>query len=209
MTPPAVARAAADSLEAERIDRYGDPLPPGALMRLGTVRFRHGGLGIHDAAYSPDGKILATAGESGKIHLWEAATGKQIALLEGEKNTMLLSLAFSPDGKTLASGGMGFDLATRDFTRQPTKSTLRDVAMRARPLSILNDHDDAGNRHVFRGNSAFSPDGKWLAAAYDQWIPPLGGCYGEESAADTQLELSSVIALAFSPRWSHAGLERA
>ena len=165
-------------------------------MQLGTVRFRHGGLGIHDAAYSPDGKILATAGESGKIHLWEAATGKQIALLEGEKNTMLLSLAFSPDGKTLASGGRGFDWRCVTSPDSP-RSRRFGMWPSARPLSILNDHDDAGNLHVFRGTPPF-------LRMVNGWplLTTSGSASGRllrrRSAAD-QLELSSVIALAFSP----------
>jgi WD40 repeat protein len=50
--------------------------------------------------YSPDGKILASAG-TGTVRLWEVGTGKQIHALEGLKHERR-SAAFSADGKTLA-----------------------------------------------------------------------------------------------------------
>jgi WD40 repeat protein len=89
---------------AEKADRFGDPLPPGAIARLGTIRFRHSGW-IRALALAPGGKVVASADDN-SIRLWEVATGKELRRLEGHEGR-IYSLAFSPDGKTLASGGQG------------------------------------------------------------------------------------------------------
>jgi WD40 repeat protein len=51
-------------------------------MRLGSLRFYHGQV-IHALAFSPDGKWVASAGSSGVIYVWNAATGKAIQTLRG------------------------------------------------------------------------------------------------------------------------------
>jgi WD40 repeat protein len=86
---------------AARTDLQGDALPERALARLGTVRWRMGGL-FFACAYSPDGKTLAAASADHKVSLFDAATGKLIRQLRGHQS-VVTSIAYSPDG-TLASG---------------------------------------------------------------------------------------------------------
>ncbi|MCE9534767.1 MAG: PQQ-like beta-propeller repeat protein [Planctomycetes bacterium] len=88
--------------EPARLDRFGDPLPNGAIHRLGTTRFRpaspHG-----QFALSPNGKVFAT-GESRDVSLWDAETGKPLwsSRLPGEMKCD--RLMFSPDGQKPAPG---------------------------------------------------------------------------------------------------------
>jgi WD40 repeat protein len=58
---------------------------------------------IHRLAYSPDGKILATASMDKTAKLWDAASGKVLATLKGHTKAVKC-VAFSPDGKLLATG---------------------------------------------------------------------------------------------------------
>jgi WD40 repeat protein len=86
-----------------KVDRFGDPLPPGALFRLGTERFRH--QYVSRLVYSPDGRILASITgpryadrpEQQYATLWDAASGKKLHHL-----VAVGYLVFAPDGQTLA-----------------------------------------------------------------------------------------------------------
>ncbi|HZY84554.1 MAG TPA: sigma-70 family RNA polymerase sigma factor [Gemmataceae bacterium] len=100
----AEAPAAADQAPRAGTDRYGDPLPPGALLRLGTVRFRHG-LGVYSVAYSPDGRLIASTGGDGAVRLWDAATGRLVREVTRRPQREATFAVFSPDGTLLACGG--------------------------------------------------------------------------------------------------------
>jgi WD40 repeat protein len=97
------------------VDLYGDPLPEGAVVRLGSVRMRHAGL--VDFALLPDGTTAVTVGHDQMVRWWDLGTGRQTkAVRLPAESSYPSSLAISADGTTVAvqlSGQVTFyDAAT-------------------------------------------------------------------------------------------------
>jgi WD40 repeat protein len=72
----------------------------------------------------PDGSCLATA-RDGTARLWDAASGKQLAVLQGHTD-FVRSIAFSPDGSRLAT-------ASDDRTARLWDAADRKQLPRTRP----------------------------------------------------------------------------
>lgn len=127
-----------------RTDRRGDPLPAGAIARLGSARLRHAGA-IGSLAFAPDGKWLATGGYDEALYLWNARTGRELrrfAAIEGQ----VYAVAFAPGGRLLAASG------GHNTIHLWEPDTGREVRR-------LSGHQFG----VFA--LAFSPDGRRLASA--------------------------------------------
>jgi WD40 repeat protein len=97
---------------------------------------------IRAMAFSPDGKLLASASEGSPTWLWEIATGKVLRrFLDDPKKGRLFyslyvrSLAFSPDGKILATGCADHSLYLWEATGGPWRecSSARMGSASSRP----------------------------------------------------------------------------
>jgi len=98
------------------------------------------------AAFSPDGRILATAVD-GSIALWNTATRRQIGTPMTAGPGPAYAVAFSPDGRTLATAGADGTARLWDMATQLQIGT---------PMT-------AGPDPLYA--VAFSPDGRTLATA--------------------------------------------
>ena len=84
---------------APLVDALGDPLPPGAVARLGTNRLHHGE-NLQRVLVSPDGRHILSQGNR-TWKLWEADTGKELPVAGG-KYPPAAVLAGGPAGRGLA-----------------------------------------------------------------------------------------------------------
>ena len=126
------------------VDRHGDPLPDGALARLGTVRLRHGDI-ISGAVFSGDGKSIIASDFGSGVHVWDVAEGREVRRFF-RNDQYCNCLAMSPDGRTLA-------VALGDLTiRLCDPTTGREIG------SLPKERD---RLHYL----VFSPDGSLLATA--------------------------------------------
>lgn len=91
-------RAPAAEPKQPRLDRFGDPLPSGAVRRFGTLRFRH--VYLRDLAFTPDGKQLIASGSGSPLVVFDAATGRRLRTV-GPSNCSG-NFALSPDWKRAA-----------------------------------------------------------------------------------------------------------
>jgi WD40 repeat protein len=130
-----------------RTDLYGDPLPDGAVARLGTAHWRYSAA-VRGLVFSPDGKTIAAV--SGRIpRLCDAATGKELRRFVGHESTADCVLFF-PDGKTLVTAGADGTIC------------LWDVATGKELRRIVNPSSGKAVAGVMA--LALAPDGKRLAS---------------------------------------------
>jgi WD40 repeat protein len=161
---------------------YGVPLPAGALVRCGMHREQnHGQAGR--IAFSPDGRLLATA-NGPVVFVWDVAAGRAIGRFVGH-TAPVLALGFTAGGKELVSFGddtlRTWDPATGKELRQvavPTSGnepravfSTDDRTLAVTGVSLVRLWDVAAGKEaaVLRGTQAeglaFSADGKTLATA--------------------------------------------
>ncbi|MBN2499010.1 MAG: PQQ-binding-like beta-propeller repeat protein [Deltaproteobacteria bacterium] len=164
------------SWKGEKRDAGGDALPPGVDSRLGSARFLHAG-GVGDAAFSPDGKRIATGAGDRRVRVWEAASGKLLLDLPGHRQGVD-AVAFSADGRRLLSASyLGhsvrlWDAGTGELLWEQDKGE-----------TSVHDYEPV--------SAALTPDGRTVALNRDHEIvlydvasgeerSRLAGCKGEE-----------------------------
>src|SRR5262249_53190154 len=125
------------------VDRHGDPLPPGAIARLGTVRWRHGGTASF-VTFTSDGKQLLSAGADDRVRLWDLATGKEVGQfkLTPHRSTGDVPLALSADGRTLVSCVDNEPVRVWDVSTGKEVGPLKESP----PAAVLLALDSAGKR---------------------------------------------------------------
>ena len=108
------------------------------------------------AVFSRNGRLVVTASGDFDARVWEAASGKQVAVLHGHR-AEVLSAAFDPDGRRVVT-------ASADGTARVWETVS------GRQLAVLRVH--ANTRDAGLAGSAgwvdsavFSPDGSLIVAA--------------------------------------------
>ncbi len=119
-------------------------------------------------AGSPDGRLLVGGGNDNRVRIWETATGKVQAILEGQKGKVAAA-AFSPDSAVVASAS--------DVDGMVWLWRIRD----REPILVIPEAADACTVETL----AFHPQGRLLAVGGIDWLA-TGGSDGAICLWDIQ-----------------------
>jgi WD40 repeat protein len=133
------------------------------------------------AAFSRDGRLLASAGGDGKVLLWQVHSRSRLATLTGHHGKVS-SVAFSSDGRTIASAGADGE------------TILWEIRSRSRLARLTGHSLGTGVEGV-----AFSPDGRTLASGGEDGQVLLWQVHSRVRLATLAGHKGTVFDVAFSP----------
>lgn len=210
-------------------DALGDPLPAGAVARLGTLRFR--GRITYSMAYSPDGKVLATGNTDFTVRIWEAETGRELRRFPfsnpaDNQASAVSKVAFSPDGRVLGAAGSpggggqrfwlwktGEELAPEQAGDLPRlmSGPVRSYAAGAKTFARMKGDsvvvEETGSAKTLLevnllnrpGQFALSPDGRRLAVADAEFTIHLWDVPARKELGRCKGNRTAAASLAFAP----------
>ncbi|HXY37143.1 MAG TPA: protein kinase, partial [Planctomycetaceae bacterium] len=123
--------------------------------------FRGHKAGVTSTSFSADGKRVVSSSEDGTVKVWETASGRLLATIDGQHGPVF-SAAFSPDGKQIVSGSFGNTLSVWDLSN-------------GRELLARTVHTRAVS------SVAFGPDGKRIVSgSWDKTLKIWDAVSGQE-----------------------------
>jgi WD40 repeat protein/serine/threonine protein kinase len=155
-----------------------------------SIPQRGPGSDLSSFAFSPDSRLIATAGGAVRtLLLWDVASGRAVRTFKGHTEEVR-TVAFSPDGRRLASGaGGGFGPQNQPL---PGDIKLWDTAT-GKEILTLKGHAGGVN------SVAFSPDGTLLASASGDRTVRLWDVATGQLLSGLAGHTHYVVCVAFSP----------